>query len=109
MRAKEYLSLEKKISDFYDNALSCSKGITTRDRFDVASSDIILFNFLGAKKVSIGSIIEYGWADSAGKPIITIMEKKGNLHDHGMVRELTGFRVEELDQGLTIAKAILTY
>lgn len=109
MRGKEYLSLEKAISDEYDMVLSCQKGIATRDRFDVTSCDIMLVNFLGAKKVSIGTIVEYGWADAARKPIITVIEKEGNPHDHSMIKELTGFRVENLDEGLLIAKAILNH
>jgi nucleoside 2-deoxyribosyltransferase len=108
MRGKEYLASEKSISDEYVNPLSSAKGITTRDRNDSTLCDIVLFNLLGATKVSIGSMIEYGWADAARRPIITVIEKSGNPHDHSMLRELTGYRVEELDEGLSIARAILT-
>ncbi len=76
MRAKEFLSLEKSVSDDYDNVLACQKGIATRDRFDVASCNVMLAYLLGAEKVSIGTMIEFGWADAARKPIITIMGKK---------------------------------
>ncbi len=109
MRAKEFLSLEKSVSDDYDNVLACQKGIATRDRFDVASCNVMLAYLLGAEKVSIGTMIEFGWADAARKPIITIMEKNGNPHDHAFVRELTGFRVESLDEGLYVAKSILNF
>lgn len=109
MRGKEYLSSEENISDEYGTVLSCQKGITTRDRFDVTHCDIMLVNLLGAKNVSIGTMVEYGWADAARRPIITVMEKEGNLHDHSMIRELTGFRVEKLDEGLSVARTILTY
>lgn len=107
MRYKNYLSEEKVISDEYNTALSCSRGLTTRDRFDSTRCDVFLANLLKAKNVSIGTMIEYGWADLARKPIITVIEKKGNVHDHSIVRELTGFRVETLEEGLHIAKAIL--
>ncbi len=109
MRGKEYLSLEQNISDEYSTFLSSQKGITTRDRFDVTSCNIMLVNFLGAKKISIGTVIEYGWADVARKPIITVIEKEGNPHEHSMIRELTGFRVEELDEGLYLARSILNH
>jgi len=52
-------------------------------------------------------MIEYGWASAYDKPIITIMEKEGNLHDHSILRGLTGFRVETLDEGLQVARALL--
>ena len=109
MRGKDFLSSEENISNDYDNVIASQKGIITRDRFDCTSCDIILVNFLGAEKVSIGAMIEYGWADSARRPIITVIEKEGNPHDHGMVRELTGYRVETLDHGLDVARVILTH
>ena len=109
MRAKEYLNTGQVIMDADENVITSQKGITMRDRWDVTSCDVILGNFLGAKNVSIGTMIEYGWADSARKPIITVMEREGNVHDHPIIRELTGFRVESLDEGLYVAKAILYY
>lgn len=108
LRNKEYLSLEKEISDEYkEHVLSCQKGITTKDRFDVNSCDVMLANLLGAQKVSIGTMIEYGWANAARKPIITVIEKEGNIHDHSMLREITGFRVDSLEEGLFVARVML--
>ena len=108
LRAKDYLASETNVADKYDKfVLSTQKGITTRDRFDVNFCDVMLANLLGAQKASIGTVIEYGWADAARKPIITVMEKEGNIHDHSMLREITGYRVESLEEGLLVAKAIL--
>jgi nucleoside 2-deoxyribosyltransferase len=108
MRFKKFLDNGKIIKGEYgDNVLSCSRGVTTRDRFDVINCDIMLANLIGCTNVTIGTMIEYGWADMARKPIITIIEKSGNVHDHPMLRELTGFRVDNLEEGLYIAKTIL--
>src|SRR3989344_298931 len=107
MRYKNYLSDEKVISDEYNTTLSCSRGLTTRDRFDSMRCDIFLANLFGAKQISIGTMIEFGWADSARRPIVTVIEKQGNTHEHSIVRELTGFRVETLEEGLYVARAIL--
>jgi hypothetical protein len=109
MRAKNFLTDEDLINDAYDHVLSCGKGITTRDFYDVSTCDMILGNFLKAEKVSIGSILEYGAAHILRKPIITAMEKKGNVHEHAMVDEITGYRVESLDEALYVAKAFLSY
>ena len=112
LRAKNYLkTCEGELigDEYFDKVLSCAKGITTRDRWDAMNCDLLLVNLLGAEKVSIGTMIEYGWADAARNPIITVIEEDDNRHDHAMVRELTGFRVETLDEGLNVAKAILTY
>lgn len=109
MRSKEYLLQEKIIASGYDNlnVLSKAKGIVTRDRNDVMTSDLILFNLLEAKKVSIGTVIEYGWADAFRKPIVTVIEKEGNIHEHAMLNEMTGFRVETLEAGILVARALL--
>ncbi len=96
------------IRDSYEeNPLTSQVGITTRDRFDCTRADAVVFNFSGAKKVSIGTCIELGWADSQRIPIILVMEKEGNVHDHPMVRAMAGFRVETLDQAAAVLEAIL--
>ena len=92
-----------------ENVISCQKGLTTRDRWDCMHCDLLLANLLGAKEVSKGTMIEYGWADAFRKPIITIIEREGNVHDHPIIRELTGFRVEDLEEGLEVARKILSY
>ena len=109
MRAKEYLAHEKSIAFSYeDKPLSSSRGIVCRDRFDVQRCDAILVNLLGAKKVSIGSVGEIFWADVWRKPIILVIEKRGNVHEHAMVRELSGFIVDNLDEAIKIAIAVLS-
>lgn len=108
MRGKAYLSSEKSIQDSYEeHPLSCQKGITTRDRMDVMRCDMILVNFLGANKVSIGSVMELAWADARQKPIILVMEKD-NIHSHSMIREVSGFIVANLDEAIDIVIAVLS-
>lgn len=108
MRAKDYLKNETFIGDEYQNTvLSSSRGIITRDRWDTSRCDLLLVNFLGAERVSIGTVMEMAWADICRIPIIVVMEPVGDLHDHSMIREVTGFRVESLEEGLRVAKAIL--
>lgn len=113
MRAKQYLKAEtdvdgNKLKDAYaDYPLSTMKAITTRDRADCMGSSLVIMNLLGAKTVSIGSVLEVAWADAARVPVILVMEKTGNLHEHGMIREMCGFQVESLDEAIDVAKAIL--
>jgi hypothetical protein len=107
MRGKEYLARERQIKDSYkEHPLSCRKGITCRDRMDVMRCDMILVNFLGAKKVSIGSVMEIAWADILRKPIVIVMEEK-NIHRHSMVEEITGFIVPDFDEAVKVASAVL--
>lgn len=113
MRAKDYLaSLNGPISGHGREyaklgVLSTPAAVCARDRFDTTGCDVMLMNLLGADRVSIGTMVEIGWADVSRVPIIGIIEPTGNVHDHMFVNQLIGFRVETLDEGLSIAKAIL--
>lgn len=118
MRAKAFLSNESSVKDSYEQskiavtteqkALSTDLGITTRDRMDVMEADLVLVNLLDAKTVSIGTMIELGWADMSRTPVVLVMEDFGeNIHEHGIVRAVSGLRVNTLEAGLTLIKAIL--
>lgn len=108
LRGKDYLAMRGPLEGSYsDFPLSTDKGITTRDRFDCMGADIVVFYLLGATRISIGTMIELGWADAALNPAILIMEKEGNVHEHPMLRETTHFRVDNIDDAVKIATLIL--
>lgn len=108
LRGKDYLRKEKDLKDNYSEfVMSTIKGITSRDRWDATRCDLLVVNLLGAMKVSIGSVLEIAWADSKRIPIITIMEDFGNIHDHGMINEICGFRVKTVEEAVKITKHIL--
>lgn len=108
MRAKSYLAGERRITGSYeDTALSSKKGITARDRWDVERCDVVLMNLLGAESVSIGTMIEAGWADSYRKPVVLVIEENGNVNDHPILREIGGFHVGTLEAGVNIVRALL--
>jgi hypothetical protein len=108
MRGKTYLAQRTSIADSYEEiVLSSQKGITCRDRFDVLRCDMILVNFLGAQKVSIGSVMEIAWADAFRKPIVLVMESQ-SVHDHAMIREVSGFIVPTLGEAITLVGAIFS-
>jgi nucleoside 2-deoxyribosyltransferase len=107
MRGKQYLGNEKKIGLSYEQyPLSCQKGITSRDRHGVMSCDAVMINLLGAKTVSIGTMIEIGWADMLRKPIILVIEND-NPHTHPIVKECAGFIVDNLDEAIHVVTAVL--
>jgi len=114
MRTKEFLKGHPKLVDGgYEHVLTSDSGITTRDMWDVRRSDAVLFNLLDSKKVSIGTMIEYGWASAFNKPIVTVMEdresERMNVHEHLMIRRLSGYRVETLEEGLDVVRALFDY
>jgi nucleoside 2-deoxyribosyltransferase len=108
MRAKAYLAKEGIIGDSYENTvLSSATAITTRDHFDCMRCDMVLVNFLGAKTVSIGTVMEIAWAHAYRKPIVLVQEKEGNIHEHSMIRSVVGFRTTTLEQAIIVIRAVL--
>jgi nucleoside 2-deoxyribosyltransferase len=89
-----------------EGALSSPKGITARDRFDTMRSDLIFCNLMGMDKISVGSMIEFGWADAMRIPILLVAEE-GNIHEHAMVNDMISFRAYSLKEGLDIARHVL--
>lgn len=87
-------------------ALSSASGFTSRDHGDCMKADVILANFEGATRVSIGTVLEVAWAHAYRKQLIVVMDEN-NVHWHAMIRELAGYVVPTLAQGLDIIPAIL--
>lgn len=111
LRAKDYLRTEGLLkadcAGYGDlNCLSSPRGIMTRDRFDATRCDTVLVNLLGAKAVSIGTVMEMAWADLRRIPLVVAIEPTGNPHEHAMIQEAIGFRVPTLGEALHVVKAI---
>lgn len=107
LRGREYLSKDKSIKNFDERfTLSSKSGIVARVRMDVERCDMLFVNFLGVRKVSIGTVMEIAWADAWRKPIVTVMDK-GNIHEHVLIRGVSGFNVVNLDEAIEIVKAVL--
>lgn len=113
LRHQENLKTIERFSDAGDeterlnDVMSSPRGLTTRDRRDTTVSDLLFVNLLGATKVSIGTVMEIAWADMLRKPIVIAMEKSGNPHEHAMINESIGFRVDSLDEAIRVSRAIL--
>ncbi len=108
MRGKAFLKNVGVIPpDGYDNQIASEKGITNRDRRDVFNSDMLIVNLVGADRVSIGTMIELGWADAKRVPIVLVIEPQGNMHDHAMVREMATYRVPSVERAAELAVIML--
>ncbi len=121
MRGKTYLEGVSDIADAYDgeqivkntsvahlsSIMSCGRGILARDFNDSRRCDVLVVNFLGAEKVSIGTVMEIAWAKAFNIPIVMVMEPKNNVHEHAMINECVGFRVETLDDAVDVATMLL--
>lgn len=111
MRGKEFIAKKEKTKvlgrEYAESPLCLVPGVTCRDRNDVFRADAALVNLLGAKKVSIGTMIELGWADAYRRPIILVMEQ-GNVHENLLVRGVAGFVVDNLDEAIAVAISVLS-
>ena len=108
LRAKEFLKEYGILERNYLKAhpLSTGKGIVTRDRNDVKNCDIVLMNLQGAERVSIGTMVEVGWADAWRKPIVIVQDEGPGFYDHEFIKEIAGYIVYSLDDALEIVRAI---
>lgn len=75
-----------------------------RDRNDVRGCDALLANFTNSPRVSIGSMVEFGWADAWSKPIVAVVDKN---HDHLFIREAALAICETLEEAVDALGVIL--
>lgn len=113
MRAKEYLAPLPTISGHGEEyahmgVLSTPRAVMTRDHFDATSRDLMLVNLLGAKQVSVGTVMEIAWGYTRQIPIVCAMEPEGNPHEHMMIAEAIGFRVPTLEEAIHVTISTLT-
>lgn len=99
LRAKAFLKAQDKLSAVLDSGhgVASNQGVTNRDRFDIMNCDCLLVNLLGATRVSIGTMVELGWADAARIPIVIAMESD-NIHQHCFVNTLATYIVDNIEE-----------
>ena len=107
LRFKSYLSGEEVMEHQYPHVLSTQRGITERDFYDCRNCDLLLVNLIGAKMVSIGTVMEIDCAFQHRIPCVMAIEDSGNPHDHPMIREAVGFRTNTLEEAIEVSKMIL--
>jgi nucleoside 2-deoxyribosyltransferase len=107
LRGKEYLKNETSIKDSYSGHInSTAKTIMVRDSFDVRTSDALVVNFMGAKKVSIGTVMEVAWAWQNKTPVIALIEDLANIHEHSMLNEAFSWRVTTLEEAADVLRLL---
>lgn len=115
MRAKDFIKdiigdnkigVTPETQVFETHPMSTDKGINTRDYFDVRRSSAVFVNFLGATRVSIGTVMEIAWCRAFNIPVVCVMEKD-NIHQHGMLNYACGYIVDTLQQGIQVLQSVL--
>ena len=134
MRGKDALmGVEEMQGDpnmYPSNALCAPAGIIARDRNDVRTCDVMVACFLEAKdRCSLGTAVEFGWADAYRKPVVMIIEddpnlptvdkdgissqivnhgKERNIHLHAFLTEIAGYQTNNLEEAAQIVRCLLT-
>jgi hypothetical protein len=111
LRFKDYLANLKEISghgrEYAElGVLSTPPAVLARDKHDVLRVDMLAGNFLGADRVSIGSMFEQAWAHMQHKPIAAAIEP-GTVHDHMFFNQTVGFPVTSLEALRDVVIAVL--
>jgi nucleoside 2-deoxyribosyltransferase len=81
--------------------------LTQRDHLQIKQSQLLILDFLGASKVSAGSMIEIGWATEMGKPVVAIAEA-GNPNLTNMARNLITITATTRAQAAAVVRTLLT-
>jgi nucleoside 2-deoxyribosyltransferase len=108
LRAKSFLQSEGVLNKAYEyNPLSSAKGILYRDHDDCCKADLIFVNFLKATSTSVGTAMELAWAMDNHIIVVAVMEKDTEFNTHPMMLECITYRVETLEEGIHVTKAVL--
>ena len=112
MRGKGFLKDHGVLSsgnDYPQHVMSTAPAITSRDRNDVKTSNLVVACFLESKnKPSLGTAVEYGWADAFRVPVLTIGPRDEINVRHLMLEHLTGWHAATLEEAALVAVHILT-
>jgi nucleoside 2-deoxyribosyltransferase len=110
MRAKEFLDNGEPLSSVpnqYPHPLATSKGIMARDFNDCTTAAVILVNYLGVSKVSLGTAMELAWAYDRHIPTVVVSEFDNPNVLHPMAHEAISFRVESLQDAINLTATII--
>lgn len=112
MRGKEFLKDHGILSsghDYPEHAMATPEGITTRDYNDVRECSLMVACYLESNNnPSLGTAAEFGYCWALQKPIITVGPEDEINVRHLMLKRMTGYRVDTLEEAAVIAGHLLT-
>jgi len=87
MHGKGMLRTEMKFrAADYRHPVTTNHAIYNRDRWMVKQADVVFANLMGAKIVSIGTMMELAWASDTERHVVLCMDVE-NVHRHAFVLE----------------------
>jgi hypothetical protein len=79
-----------------------------RDYMDVHESDFIFANYLGTKKISVGTNAEISWGYRRGMPMFVVMEE-GNINENVFLLEMITRRYFTLAEAVNAVREYYRY
>lgn len=107
MRYKKYQGDRIVHGSIVPSPITTDLALKERDRMDCERCDLIFVNLLGATEISIGTIMEIGWADAYRKPIVVVIGDSGNIHDHPLVSSAITYRANNIKDAIWTVHAVL--
>lgn len=110
MRGKDFLKGLNRMPEagFDSFILATPSAIVTRDRNDVFTCDAMVACFTQGGTPSLGTAIEFGWANAMNKPIIMIADEDDLHREHAMLREMAGYITDSLEEASMVVAQLLT-
>ena len=112
MRGKMFLKHHGILSSGHDypkNPLASSEGITTRDYNDIRECSAMVACYLDSgNRPSLGTAVEYGYCWALHKPVVTIGPEDDVNIRHAMLKRMSGYRVDTLEEAANIVGLLLT-
>jgi len=108
MRLKEFLKNETNIGihDYPEDLMSTATAIYVRDKYDCTHADAVIALFpKEATAVSVGTVMELGWADANNVPVIIVSEDPRIIH-HPLPTGAAGWVVKNLDEAITVVNGM---
>jgi len=78
------------------NTQWCPEAITQRDYLDVSTSHVVVVDLRAASRVSIGTMIELGWATAMQKPILFLLRPTNSAKAKKLDEQATNTQMAEL-------------
>lgn len=108
MRDKLHLSASEELPRQDASRVLCrAPSIVARDFNDLRAADLVLANLLDTRRISIGTLVELGYAAALGKPVVVVLSLTDPAYTHPFVLETAAAVVETLEEGLLTAASFL--
>lgn len=80
--------------------------LTERDFYLFQQADMIVLDLLDLQEISIGAMIEIGWASALRKPIIAIVEQE-NIYQSIVFAHLVTYKVTTRAEAIAVVNSVL--